>query len=258
MQTPLDIAYLDMQDDEARALAFYARFLETELFLLLEAEVSGGSAQPMIMETSDGELALVFDLEDRMAGFSDHPSDYVAMSGRRIAKLLAGQGVGIGLNLGDAPSAMVLPPEAVSWLAEAAIGEDEELEAKPLEISKPTGVPEALIAALDSKLANMAGVVSAAHLVSVQYDDGEQGHMLALVNVPEPAKTGVSEALSEALRFSGVEAGRLDLAFLALDDPHLENFARAGLGFEIPELIMPKAPAALWPGMDPDKPPKLR
>ena len=258
MQTPLDTAYLAMQEDEAQALAFYARFLEAELYLMLEGEAGTGAVEPLVMETSDGALVLAFDLEERMAAFNDTPSDYVALSGRRVAKLLAGQGVGIGLNLGEAPSAMVLPPEAVAWLAEASIGEDEEVEAKPLEIGKPAGVPEALIAALDVKLANMAGVVSAAHLVSVRYEGGEQGHMLALVNVPETAKTGVSEALSEALRFSGVEAGRLDLAFLAADDPHLESFARAGLGFEIPELILPKAQAPIAPGMDPNKPPILR
>ncbi len=258
MHTPLDLAYLAMQEDEAAAPAFYARFLETELYLLLEAELSAEAAEPMVMDTSDGALVLVFDQEARMAAFSDTPSDYVALSGRRIARMLAGQGVGIGLNLGEAPSAMVLPEAAVDWLAEAAMGEDEAVEAKPLEISTPAGVPEALITALDGKLANMAGVVGAAHLVSVRYEGGETGHMLALVDVPAPAKTGVSEALSEALRFSGIEAGQLDLAFLAADDPHLESFQRAGLGFEIPELVMPKTPAPLAPGMDPNKPPILR
>lgn len=258
MDTPLDLAYMAMQNNEAAAPAFYERFLEAELFLLLEGEVAGDEARPMVMETSDGALVLVFDLEERMAAFSDTPSDYVALSGRRIARMLAGQGVGIGLNLGEAVSAMVLPVEAVAWLAEASMGDDETVEAKPLEIGKPVGVPEALIVALDGKLANMGGVVGAAHLVSVRFEGGEQGHMLVLVNVPEAAKTGVSEALSEALRFSGIEAGQLDLAFLAVDDPHLERFVRVGLGFEIPELLMPKTPAPKAPGMDPSKPPILR
>lgn len=258
MDTPLDLAYLAMQDDDANAPAFYARFLEAELFLLLESEVAGDAAQPLVLETSDGSLVLVFDLEDRMAAFNEQPSDYVALSGRRIAKMLSGQGVAIGLNLGEAPSAMVLPVEAVDWLAAAAIGDDTVVEAKPLEISKPVGVPEALVAALDGKLANMGGVVGAAYLVSAQYEGGESGHMLALVNVPEAAKTGVSEALSEALRFSGVEAGQLDLAFLNADDAHLESFVRAGLGFEIPELVLPKTTGPKAPGMDPDSPPILR
>lgn len=258
MQTTLDTAYENMQQNESAAPAFYARFLEAELFLMLDDEISGGQAQPTVLETSDGALALVFDLEERLAAFSEGAADYVALSGRRIAALLAGQGIGIGLNLGDAPSAMVLPPDAVQWLAESAIGEDAEVEAKPLEITKPAGVPEELIVALDVKLANMGGVVSAAYLVSASYESGENGHMLALVNVPEPAKHGVSEALSEALRFSGVEAGRLDLAFLAGDDPHLEKFARVGLGFDIPELMLPKAAAPKAPGMDPDSPPILR
>jgi len=258
MNTTLDLAYVAMQNDEANAPNFYARFLESELFLMLENEVVEDAAQPLIMETSDGPLVLVFDLEDRMAAFNEEPSDYVALSGRRIAKMLSGQGVAIGLNLGEAPSAMVLPVEAVDWLAAAAIGDDTEVEAKPMEIGKPVGVPEALVAALDSKLANMGGVVSAAYLVSARYEGGESGHMLALVNVPDAAKTGVSEALSEALRFSGVEAGQLDLAFLAADDPHLERFIRAGLGFEVPELVLPKMAEPKAPGMDPDKPPLLR
>ncbi len=258
MQTPLDIAYLQMQEDEAQAMGFYARFLEAELFLMLESELANGQAKPLVMQTSDGALALVFDREERLADFGEVVSDYVALSGRRVVAMLAGQGVGIGLNLGEAPSAMVLPADAVSWLAGAALGEDEELEAKPLQIAKPAGVPEALIAALDGKLANMGGVVGAAYLVSVTYENGEQGHMLALVNVPAPARPGVSEALSEALRFSGIEAGQLDLAFLASDDRHLERFAKVGLGFEIPELIFPKAQATTAPGMDPDKPPILR
>ncbi len=258
MDTPLDLTCLAMQNDEANAPAFYARFLEAELFLLLESEVSGDAAQPLVMETSDGSLVLVFDLEERMAAFSDEPSDYVSLSGRRIAKMLSGQGLAIGLNLGDAPSAMVLPVDAVDWLAAVAIGDDKVVEAKPLEISKPVGVPETLVAALDGKLANMGGVVSAAYLVSARYEGGENGHMLALVNVPEAAKAGVSEALSEALRFSGVEAGQLDLAFMPADDSHLESFMRAGLGFEIPELVLPKITEPSAPGTDPDSPPILR
>jgi len=258
MQTTLDIAYEKMQDDAAQAPAFYARFLEAELFLMLDDEVSGGQARPTVLETSDGALALVFDLEARLAAFGSGVADYVALSGRRVAALLAGQGVGIGLNLGDSPSAMVLPPDAVQWLADSSTGQDEHFEAKPLEITKPAGVPEELILALDVKLANMGGVVSAAYLVSARYEGGENGHMLALVNVPGPARPGVSEALSEALRFSGIEAGRLDLAFLEGDDPHLEKFARVGLGFDIPELNLPKAAAPKAPGMDPDSPPILR
>ncbi|MCF6273754.1 MAG: SseB family protein [Rhodobacteraceae bacterium] len=258
MQTPLDTAHQQMQEDESAAPAFYERFLEAELFLLLEEELNGDRAKPMILETSDGALALVFDLEERLAAFSDEAHSYVALSGRRVAGLLAGQGLGLGLNLGEAPSAMVLPEDAVMWLSEAAQNSDEQLEARPLEVFRPTGVPEALIRALDSKLANMGGVVSTAYLVSALYEGGEKGHMLALVNVPEPAKTGVSEALSEALRFSGIEAARLDLAFLAPDDPHLAKFKTVGLGFDIPELVLPKAPAPVAPGMDPDKPPVLR
>ena len=79
MQTPLDIAYQNMQENEQKSLAFYERLLEAELFLMLESEVSGESARPLILETSDGALALVFDLEERMAAFSNTESSYVAL-----------------------------------------------------------------------------------------------------------------------------------------------------------------------------------
>lgn len=258
METLLDHAYSAMQEDDALAPEFYARLLETELFLLLESEIEGQDAAPMVMETSDGPLVLAFDLEERMASFGDGPCDYVALSGRRLARMLAGQGLGLGVNLGKAPSATILPPEAVMWLADAAMGEDEVVDAIPLEIAPPGSVPEILVKALDGKLANMGGVVSVAYLVKVRYKDGNDGHMLALVNVPEAARAGVSEALSEAVRFSGIDAAQLDLAFLEADDANIERFMRVGLGFEIPELVLPEPLAPVAPGMDPDKPPILK
>lgn len=261
MQTPLDIAHGAMQDapeDELAALGFYERLSDAELFLMLEEEASDDRARPLIFETDDGPLALVFDREDRLAEFVDTPTPYVALSGRRIAKLLAGEGIGLGINLSVAPSSMLLPPEAVDWLHQTLGAQSIVTEATPEQYFAPKGLPESLISALDTKLANMSGVVSAAHLVGVQYIGGLKGHMLAMIDVPEAAREGVAEAISEALQFSGIEAGTLDVAFLDQDAPHIKHLVEFGLGFEVPELILPKALKPLAPGMDPDSPPKLR
>ncbi|MBL4807606.1 MAG: SseB family protein [Rhodobacteraceae bacterium] len=258
METPLDQAFARMQADETAEMGFYERLMEAELFMLLEDEADADKARPLILETSDSPVAMVFDREERLADFAAEPVPYLALSGRRIVAMLTGKGIGLAVNLGVSQSETVLPSEAVDWLAEALGSSDSIEREKPVEISAPVGVPEALICAIDTKLANMSGVVAAAYLVSVVYESAGQGHMLALINVTPDAQNGVAEAISEALLFSGIEAGRLDVTFLSGDDASVVRFARVGLGFEIPELILPRAPEMVAPGMDPDKPPKLR
>jgi len=261
MPTFLDQTYAAMSeapDDEAANLQFYERLSDAELFLMLEEEASDDSAKPLVFETADGPFALVFDREDRLAEFVDTPTPFVALSGRRIAKLLAGEGIGLGLNLGVAPSSMLLPPAAIDWLHEVLGTNSIVTEATPERLHAPKGLPETLVSALDTKIANMSGVASAAYLVGVTYLGGLNGHMLAFVDTPTAARDGMAEAISEALVFSGVEAGQLDVTFLDQDNPLLSEFAKVGLTFEIPELILPTALKPLAPGMDPDKPPKLR
>ncbi len=261
MQTPLDLAHAAMEnapDDAQAALQFYERLADAELFLMLEEEARGDTARPQIFETPEGKFVLAFDREERLAEFVDTPAPYVAMSGRRIAKILAGEDIGIGLNLGVGASSTLLPPHAVEWLHAALGAKSRETTAKPVEFHPPRGLPESLIQALDTKLANMSGVVGAAYLVGVTYADGQRSHMMALVDVAPEAQPGVAEAFAEALQFSGIEAGQLDVTFLPPDAPHLQAIHKTGLGFEIPALILPEQPEPVAPGMDPDKPPKLR
>lgn len=261
METPLDQAYLEMQntpEDAVASLRFYERLADAELFMMLEDDASDDVASPQIFSTEDGNFAIVFDREERLAEFVDTPTPFVALSGRRIAKLLAGKDIGIGLNLGGSPSSMLLPAEAVGWLQEVLGSKSHETEATPTSFHAPKNLPESLIMAIDKKLANMSGVVGAAYLVGVAYQGGHDSHMLALIDVADAAREGVAEAIAEAMQFSGIEAGELDVTFLDLASPHIAALHNVGLGFEIPELILPKAPAALAPGMDPDKPPKLR
>lgn len=260
-ETPLDIAFRAMEtqpDDPAAALRYYERVADSELFLMLEEEASDDRARPLIFETSDGPVALVFDRAERLAEFVDHPTPFVALSGRRIAGLLAGRGIGLGINLGVAASSNLLPPSAVDWLQQTLGTNSEIAEGRPVHVAAPGGLPESLVAAIDTKLAATAGVVAAAYLAQATYDNGQKGHMLALVDVPAAAQAGVAAAMAEVLQFSGLEAGQLDLVFLSAEEPVVAAIARVGLGFEIPELLLPKAPRPLAPGMDPDKPPKLR
>jgi hypothetical protein len=256
--TLLDAAHAALSADpenEALRLRFFERLADGEMVLLLEREAAGESLEPKVFDLEDGPVVLVFDREERLAAFTGGIAPYAAMPGRVIAGLLKGQGIGMGVNLGVAPSAMLLPPEAMDWLAETLEDGPEEVEARP-EAFLPPSVPAAVIAALDAKLARAGGLATGALLAGVVYADGRRGHLLALLDVVEAAEAALARAMNEALVFSGIEAGELDVVALASGSAAAVKMANVGLRFDLP---MPAAPAArVAPGMDKARPPKLR
>ncbi|MCV2874217.1 SseB family protein [Defluviimonas sp. WL0050] len=259
----LDRAHRAMEaapGDDAARLRFYERLADAELFLLLEAEPKGETVAPQVFPLDEGRFALAFDTEERLAEFTGAPAPYAALPGRVIARALAGQGVGLGLNLGVAPSAYLMPTEALGWLAGTLDHTPDQAEGWIASVSAPQGLPEAVVAALDAKLAGLAGLARAAHLVAVGYGDARRGHLLAFEGAVEGAEAALAKAVSEALVFSGIEAGEIDVAFPGAEDPLTLRIARVSLRFDLPvpeaETVQVVTPAA--PGMNPARPPKLK
>lgn len=258
-ETQLDAAHrlvaANPEDDSLR-LRFYERLADGEMFLLLDSEAVGETLEPKVFDLESGPVVLVFDREERLAEFSGGISPYAALPGRVVAMMLKGQGIGLGVNLGVAPSEMLLPPEALDWLAETLEGGPDEAEAAPREFLRPS-VPEAVVTTLDTKLAKAGGLASAAVLAGVIYADGRRGHLLAVLDAAEGAESALARAVREALVFSGVEAGELDVAFLRSADPSAQAMLKVGLRFDLP---VPEAerPSPQAPGSDPDRPPRLR
>lgn len=257
--TLLDAAHAALSADpenEALRLRFFERLADGEMFLLLTREAEGETIDPRIFPLESGPVVLVFDREERLAEFSGGVAPYAALPGRVIAAQLAGQGIGLGVNLGVAPSEMLLPPEALDWLAGTLEGGPEEAEGVPEEVLPPTA-PEGLITGLDAKLAKAGGLAQAALLAGVRYQGGRRGHLLAFVGAAPGAEAALAQAAREALVFSGIEAGELDVVFLTAESPLVPVLTRVGLRFDLPE---PERAVALPlpPGMDAAKPPKLR
>ncbi len=257
--TLLDAAHAAVSaepENEALRLRFFERLADGEMVLLLEREAEGETLEPKVFDLEDGPVVLVFDREERLASFTGGIAPYAALPGRVIAGLLKGQGIGMGVNLGVAPSSMLLPPEALDWLAETLDGGPEEVEAQPEEFLAPS-VPDTVIAALDAKLARAGGLAMAALLAGVVYRDGRRGHLLAVLDAAEGSEGALARAMREALVFSGIEAGELDVVFLSSGAAAAQAMARVALRFDLPEpQVQDLAPAA--PGMDPSRPPKLR
>jgi hypothetical protein len=256
--TDLDTAHAAMNaapDDDAQRLRFYERLADTELFLLLAEEPVGDQVSPEIFDIADGRFTLVFDREERLAEFAGRTVPYAGIAGRSLVRMLTGQGVGLGLNLQVAPSEMLVPAEAVDWLATTLENSPEEAEARLTEVSAPGGLPEAVVTGLDRKLAIAAGLARFAYLAAAVYDDGSRGHVLAFVDAVPGAESALAKAAGEALTFSGIEAGTMDVLFVKATDQLAGHLAKVGLRFDLPELAAAHVPGA--PGMDPAKPPRL-
>ncbi|WP_299151200.1 SseB family protein [uncultured Tateyamaria sp.] len=259
--TPLDLAHAAMQaapEDNTARLRFFERLADAELFLLLEVEAEGDQITPQVFDPGTGAMVLAFDREERLAAFVGGPAPYAALSGRVTAELLSAQGIGLGLNLDVAPSSFLLDADGVRWLAATLGHGPDEVEARLAEVSAPAGLPAALISALDTKLATATGLAQMAYLVGTTDGDGKRGHLLAVVGAAPGAETALARAASEALTFSGIEAGAMDVGFFDARDPVTERFARVGLRFDLPQPAPVRAPDTAAPGSDPDRPPRLR
>ncbi len=256
--TALDLAHAAMQaapEDDLARVAFYERLAEGELLMLLKTEPDGTSLDPELFETDGARFVLAFDRAERLAEFVGRPAPYAGLPGRTIAAMLAGQGIGLALNPDVAPSSILLGPEAMDWLHQTLGNRPTETTAVPASFDRPAGLPETVLRALDRKLARAEGLARLAYLASVTYDSGARGHMLAFVGAAPGAEPTLAAAVGEALTFSGVEAGTLDVSFLAASDPAAALLARVGLRFDLPQ---PAPIERAAPGSDPDRPPRLR
>ena len=259
--TPLDLAHAAMEgapDDDALRLRFYERLADSELYLMLTEEPKEDRITPDLFELPDATYALVFDREERLSAFAERAVPYVALSGRAIAGMLAGQGIGLGLNLEVAPSAILIPPPAVDWLVATLAEVPAEVEERIAEFTRPAALPEALLSALDTKLALAAGLARVAFLAGTVAESGARGHLLAFIDAEDGARTALAKAAGEALTFSGLDAGVLDVGFFAAHDPAAAALARVALRFDLPEVAAPERMERVAPGSDPDKPPILR
>ncbi len=258
-ETDIDRAHAamtDSPDDDVARLKFYEMVADSELFLLLAGDPEGDMVEPEVFNIQDQQFALVFDKEDRLAGFVGRAVPYAEIPGRGLIHMLEGKSVGLALNLETGPSSMLIPSDAVDWLAQTLRHGPEQTEARLVDMYSPGALPELVVDGLAQKLTAASGMASHAFLAAATYEGGMKGHVLAFVDAVEGAEKPLAQAAGEALTFSGIEAGTLDVLFAVTGDPVVERLTAVGLRFDLPQPETPPEPIA--PGMDPAKPPKLR
>lgn len=254
-KTPLEHAHEAAENGgDAERLRFFDTFISAELFLLLKSEPNGDQIEPDVFDTDDGSFLLAFDREEALSDFVGRSAPYVSLSGRALIEMINGSDIGVALNPGASNSSQLFPPNIVAWLADNFAETPQEVETHPLELLPPDAVPEALLIALDQKLASLTGLARLAYLTQAVYET-HQSHLLAIIDPTDGAEDAISKSIAQTLAFSGIEAGSLDVAFFDFTDPIAAQIAKVGLRFDLPE-PEERTPTAA-PGSIPGKPPKL-
>ena len=201
---------------------------------------------------------LVFDREERLASFAERVTPYIAFSVAPSPGMLAGQGIGLGLNLDVAPSSILLSDASVDWLHQTLGNAPDEVEEKIAELSPPKGLPETLISALDTKLANGPGACVLRLSCRCPFCRGAAKSSAGVYRCGAAGRRCAGRAGAEALTFSGIEAGAMDVAFFRSTDPVASRMERVGLRFDLPQLQQSVTQTRPAPGSDPENPPKLK
>ncbi len=270
--TPLDRAFAAAGGDAADGRVVDA-LLNAEMLLLLEAPATGDTLRPVLLELEAGRTALAFDTETRLADFGAG-ADFVQLPGRTLAEMLAGSGVNLAVNPGVAPSELFHDAAALEWMVQMGQAEAQAAEARISGLGAPRAASEALIAALDAKLAALAPLLSEAWLMGARHADGSDRLLLVLAErgsdapragrafdaADEARRRAVSLAASESARLAAPEGPELDAVFAAPEEPLLETARRHGLGFELPEPKAARGARPLGPRHGPGPPaaPPLR
>lgn len=258
-------AAMDARPEDASArLGYYQAVADSELLVVLAAEPEDDRVEPRLFPVEGARYVLAFDTEERLAAFAEAPVPWVAIPGRALARLLAPEGLGLGLNVGVAPSSMLVPPEGVAWLVGMLDTEPGTVAGTPAAYAPPGPGAETLASALAAPLAAAGLGKAEAWLADATYEDGARALLLGIIGAPHAMTEAIAHAVQEAVAFSGSGETGLDIAFLDEGTPAAAKIAAAGRRIRVPapaprtERAERTADTPAAPGMDPARPPRLR
>ena len=238
-------------DGDAARLAFFCLLADTPLLVLLEREAEGEVLEPRIFTLEEGQVVLAFDQEERLAAMGEGPLPYAELPGRVLARLLASEGLGLGLNLGSgAASEMLLPLTAMRWLEEMLVPQSD----VTLDVFGPLSPPKPELVTILTRILDRAPPTWAGLARSVRVFGRGDGGLVVIEGAEPEAETALATAFSEALRFADLGGLVVDLTFA-----EQRNLPPGGVQVAWPVAAMiaaPQPPSA--PGMTKDKPPILR
>ncbi len=234
--------------------AYFQVFLETLLRVLLE-ESDAKDPDMEVFAISDGKFVLAFDTDENFSAFVDRPRLCSRITGRDLLKALAGKNIGVIVNANAIEGAAFLTPEQVSWALEMS---DQSLE---IHVSTNSSVARAnpsdeVLDIIQRNFNELGGFVDAAYLCNIQDDQGNEALTLALVNCAAEAQLTALLTASDMSRFNPKTA--VAIALVEAGSEIEQKLQQIGVRIEFKVKPQPVSLTATAPGMDPDRPPKLR
>ena len=251
--TPLDtiITKVLANDIVENRLTLFRRFLETELFILID---NPDNPKPELMQINGEIILLAFDCEEKLIDFAGEKTFFISMSGRRL--IAQNDSTGIALNLNNMGGGYILTNDVIEWLMKNTQSQKEIVQRNTNEITSPSIVTERFVELLDEALAASFGLADYAVLVKDLTKPGSKNLLLIFVGSVKLYHDALAQQASEAFSLSGIQDIILDITFCKSEDELVAKALLVGLRFDLPQIEKPSEPKA--PGMDPTKPPLLR
>lgn len=246
METPLDLAFERARSDPEETAAFYDTLFAATVFMPIDgafdedgnaSETEARAIAPILYEVENVPTLMVFDTEDRLARWTDEPVDYVGLSGAQFFAMFEGEQQ-VALNIGVAPSSVVIPVDTVSWLHDRAVEAVESEEIPPgaaLELAPPPELSTEAVARITARIAGLRREIDEAVFFTLGTDlateEGIRRVVLgvALSDAGVADAEAVAHALAETAR--GVFEGerQVEIALLSAESELMEKARAVGL-----------------------------
>lgn len=250
IETPLDLAFERARNDPEETVGFYDALFAATIFLPIDgayddngddSDSQASSIEPVFYEVEDAPTLLIFDTEERLATWTDSPIDYVGLTGRQLFSMFEGDQQ-VALNIGVAPSSVVIPVEVVGWLHERATEtvESQEVEAgADLEVAPPPPLAPEIVARIAARIAGLRREVDEAVFFSLGIDTAQDEAERRVVLGVAVSQAGLADAESVAQALADTARGAfegnrtVEVALLSADSPLMEKARKVGLNLPV-------------------------
>lgn len=245
------------ENNDAR-LNYYGVLADTNLFLLLEQEPSNEILEPKFIQLEGKNFALAFDSEESLSEFYGEAAAFAQITGRVLAKMLLEEKIGLGINLGVSEGELLLPYEVVEWFVNVLDETPDLVQANPKKFLPANAFPEIMFQALQEKLEPAVGLFDEIWICAVEYNEDEISHLICLMGAQKSAQQAIVKSINEALFFTDINLGNIDVAHFNYDDEACSKIRAIGVKLEFPQVNKLKSATGDAKNKTTLQPPKLR
>ena len=234
--TPLGNAYAATFDGgEPELWQFYETLAEARVFVLLDDGHDQSKFEPKVFSLKDSSYLLAFDVAEQADELTGSNAPTSPALGMDLFKLLRGRNIGLGVNMGGTTSATLISGDTIDMICafyDGSAGEElvpDGVASQFRALLAPQNFPDTVQLSLTDNLSLLGATFRKALLLQAEYEDGQTGYIVGVTGALEEDRPAISAAVEASLVASRRADVRLDVAFLASDEPMAERIERVGL-----------------------------